>query len=70
MWPLILMSLSMLAVAWLAWKLVQRQERGDDHLESLLRKDDERADRGLRRAAGLPDEPAPGDAKKADHDTP
>ena len=61
-WSLLLMSLSMLAVAWLAWKLVQRQERGDDQLESLLKKDDDRAERGLRRAAGLPDEPsaAPG----------
>ena len=56
-WSLLLMSLSMLAVAWLAWKLVQRQERGDDQLESLLKKDDDRAERGLRRAAGLPDEP-------------
>ncbi|MDI9409906.1 MAG: hypothetical protein QM519_00065 [Bacteroidia bacterium] len=57
-WSLLLMSLSMLAVAWLAWKIVQRQERGDDQLESLLKRDDDRAERGLRRAAGLPDEPA------------
>ncbi len=62
-WSLLLMSLSMLAVAWLAWKLVQRQERGDDQLESLLKKDDDRAERGLRRAAGLPDEPASNPAR-------
>jgi hypothetical protein len=59
-WSLLLMSLSMVAVAWLAWKLVQRQERGDDELESLLKQDDDRAERGLRRAAGLPDEPTAG----------
>ncbi|MBM4051251.1 MAG: hypothetical protein FJ270_00685 [Planctomycetes bacterium] len=59
-WSLLLMTLSMLAVAWLAWKLVQRQERGDDQLESLLKKDDDRAERGLRRAAGLPDKPTDG----------
>jgi hypothetical protein len=39
---------------------VQRQERGDDELESLLKQDDDRAERGLRRAAGLPDEPEAG----------
>lgn len=55
-WSLLLMTLSMLAVAWLAWKLVQKQERGDDQLESLLKQDDDRAERGLRRAAGLSDD--------------
>ena len=59
-WSLLLMSLSMVAVAWLAWKLVQRQERGDEALESLLKQDDDRAERGLRRAAGLSDEPTAG----------
>lgn len=47
----------MLAVAFLAWKAVQRQERGDAELESKLRADDERAARGLRGDLGLPPDP-------------
>lgn len=47
----------MLAVAFLAWKVVQRQERGDAELESKLRADDERAARGLRGELGLPPDP-------------
>lgn len=44
----------MLAVAFVAWKLVQRQERGDEELEAKLRADDERAERGRREEFGLP----------------
>lgn len=47
----------MLVVAFLAWKAVQRQERGDAALEAKLRTDDERAARGLREEQGLPPEP-------------
>ncbi len=65
MWSLIFMALSMLAVAWLAWGVVQRQERGDQDLERLLKEDDDRAERGLRRAAGLPDEPAKTDDRRS-----
>jgi hypothetical protein len=36
----------MLVVAYFAWRLVQRQERGDADLEAKLRADDERAARG------------------------
>lgn len=36
----------MLVVAFVAWRLVQRQERGDGDLEAKLRADDERAARG------------------------
>jgi hypothetical protein len=35
-------------VAFLAWRLVQRQERGDATLEAKLKADDERAERGRR----------------------
>ena len=38
----------MLVVAYFAWRLVQRQERGDADLEAKLRADDERAARGRR----------------------
>jgi hypothetical protein len=38
----------MLVVAFDAWRLVQRQERGDADLEAKLRADDERAARGRR----------------------
>lgn len=38
----------MLVVAFVAWRLVQRQERGDADLEAKLRADDERAARGRR----------------------
>jgi hypothetical protein len=45
----------MLVVAYLAWRLVQRQERGDADLEAKLRADDERAARG-RREESQPEE--------------
>jgi type II secretory pathway pseudopilin PulG len=48
--------LGMLATALAAWKLVQRQERGDAELEARLKADDERAARGRREELGLPPE--------------
>jgi hypothetical protein len=51
----------MLGVAYLAWRLVQRQERGDARLEELLKADDERAERGRRADFGTP---APADQAK------
>jgi hypothetical protein len=52
--------LGMLATAFAAWRLVQRQERGDADLEARLRADDERAARGRREELGLPpEEPGP-----------
>jgi len=47
--------IGMLVVAVLAWRLVQRQERGDADLEAKLRADDERAARG-RREESQPEE--------------
>lgn len=48
-WPLMAFAVvTMLLVAALAWKLVQRQERGDAELEAKLKADDERAERGRR----------------------
>jgi hypothetical protein len=49
----------MLVVAVIAWRAVQRQERGDDALEAKLRADDERAARGRAAEAGAstPDDP-------------
>ena len=44
----------MIAVAFFAWRLVQRQERGDAELEAKLKADDERAERGRREEFGLP----------------
>ena len=44
----------MLVVAFVAWRLVQRQERGDADLESKLRADDERAARGREDEARRP----------------
>ena len=41
----------MLVVAYVAWRLVQRQERGDADLEAKLRADDERAARGREEEA-------------------
>lgn len=53
----------MLAIAYVAWKAVQRQERGDAELAAKLKADDERAAAGLREEMGLPPErpadPAP-----------
>ncbi len=42
----------MLIVAALAWRLVQRQEQGDEALEAKLKADDERAARGREEEAG------------------
>jgi membrane protein implicated in regulation of membrane protease activity len=51
--------IGMLVVAVIAWRAVQRQERGDDALEAKLRADDERAARGRAAEAGAstPDDP-------------
>jgi hypothetical protein len=46
----------MLAVAYAAWKVVNRREQADPDLQARLREDDERARRGLREEAGLPPE--------------
>jgi hypothetical protein len=48
-WPLLVFAVvTMPIVAFLAWRLVQRQERGDATLEAKLKADDERAERGRR----------------------
>lgn len=44
--------IGMLVVAVLAWRLVQRQEQGDQALEAKLKADDERAARGREEEAG------------------
>lgn len=44
--------IGMLVVAALAWRLVQRQEQGDEALEAKLKADDERAARGREEEAG------------------
>ena len=49
----------MIGVAFAAWKLVQRQERGDAELEAKLKADDERAERGRREEFGLPSKRTP-----------
>jgi hypothetical protein len=49
----------MLAIAYVAWKAVQRQEKGDAELAAKLKADDERAAAGLRAEMGLPPEQAP-----------
>ena len=46
----------MLAIAFVAWKAVQRQEKGDAELAAKLKADDERAAAGLRAEMGLPPE--------------
>ena len=46
----------MLAIAYVAWKAVQRQEKGDAELAAKLKADDERAAAGLRAEIGLPPE--------------
>lgn len=48
-WPLLVFAIvTMPVVAIVAWKLVQRQERGDSQFEARLKADDERAERGRR----------------------
>ena len=44
----------MLAVAYVAWKVVNRSEAGDAAFQAKLKADDERAKRGLREQSGLP----------------
>lgn len=53
---LLLMTASMLVIGWLVWGRLQRQEEKDPSFEDRLRRDDERADRGLRGDAGGPGE--------------
>jgi L-lactate permease len=46
-WPAIIGTcIGMVVVAFVAWKAVQRQEKGDAALEAKLKADDERAARG------------------------
>ena len=46
-WPAIVGTcIGMVVVAFVAWKAVQRQEKGDAALEAKLKADDERAARG------------------------
>lgn len=48
-WSLLVFAVvTMPIIAFLAWRLVQRQERGDAALEAKLKADDERAERGRR----------------------
>ena len=48
--------MGMIAVAFFAWKAVQRQESGDSALEAKLKADDERAAKGRREEFGDPPE--------------
>ncbi len=51
--------MGMIAVAFFAWKAVQRQESGDSALEAKLKADDERAAQGRREEFGdPPDQPS------------
>ena len=51
--------MGMIAVAFFAWKAVQRQESGDSALEAKLKADDERAAKGRREECGdPPDQPS------------
>ncbi len=43
---LILMTSTMIVLGLVVWRLVSRQERGDDQFEAKLKADDERAERG------------------------
>lgn len=51
---LVAMTATMLLIGWVAWKRLQRQEDEDPAFEERLRRDDERADHGLRGDAGEP----------------
>ena len=48
--------MGMIAVAFFAWKAVQRQESGDSALEAKLKADDVRAAKGRREEFGDPPE--------------
>ena len=51
--------MGMIAVAFFAWKAVQRQESGDSALDAKLKADDERAAKGRREEFGdPPDQPS------------
>ncbi|MEI6474958.1 MAG: hypothetical protein WCO75_06160 [Planctomycetota bacterium] len=52
--------MGMIAVAFFAWKAVQRQESGDTALEAKLKADDERAAKGRREEFGVPPDPPAG----------
>ncbi|MCX5640078.1 MAG: hypothetical protein NT059_04580 [Planctomycetota bacterium] len=52
--------MGMIAVAFFAWKAVQRQESGDSALEAKLKADDERAAKGRREEFGVPPDPPAG----------
>ena len=49
--------IGMAAIAYVAWKAVNRQEQGDEEFQAKLKADDERAQQGLREESGLPPEP-------------
>jgi len=51
---MVVVVVSMVAIGTLVWNRVNAQERGDSDLERRLRADDERAEDGRRRRAGLP----------------
>jgi hypothetical protein len=54
---MVVIVISMVGVGILVWKKVGTQEHGDDAFEAMLRADDERAEAGRRRRAGLPPKP-------------
>ena len=56
---MLVVIMGMIAVAFFAWKAVQRQESGDSALEAKLKADDERAAKGRREEFGVPpDQPS------------
>jgi hypothetical protein len=63
---LITTILSMLALGWVVWITLQRQEAGDDAFQDKLRKDDERAQEGRRAMQGPRKPPAETTARHED----